>query len=85
MSLSRNLSLAGSLVGALCNFAFAVRLLTMSRSLGWESESEWEGSGDVWAVDYVRVVWALLFAYFAAASASCFIGFVGIAKVSPTF
>ncbi|KAM5540371.1 hypothetical protein V8D89_005829 [Ganoderma adspersum] len=80
MSLSRSLSLAGSLVGAVCNLAFALRLLALSRSLGWESESEWEGSTDAWAVDSVRVVWALLFAYFAAAAASCFIGFVGIAK-----
>ncbi len=81
MSLSRSLSLAGSLVGAVCNLAFALRLLAFSRSLGWESENEWEGSTDPWAVDSVRVVWALLFAYFAAAAASCFIGFVGIAKV----
>ena len=81
MSLSRSLSLAGSLVGAVCNLAFALRLLALSRSLGWESESEWEGSTDAWAVDSVRVVWALLFAYFAAAAASCLIGFVGIAKV----
>ncbi|KAH9918179.1 uncharacterized protein BXZ73DRAFT_92247 [Epithele typhae] len=76
----RSLSLAGSFIGALCNLAFALRLLTFSRSLILEGESEWEGSGDVWAVDSVRVVWALLFAYFAAASTACFIGFVGIAK-----
>ncbi|RPD67326.1 hypothetical protein L226DRAFT_133155 [Lentinus tigrinus ALCF2SS1-7] len=80
MSLSRSLSLAGSFVGAVCNLAFALRLLALSRSLGWESESEWEGSADTWAIDSVRLVWALLFAYFAAAAASCFIGFVGIAK-----
>ncbi len=81
MSFFRSISLAASLVGAVCNLALALRLLTLSHSLGWESESEWEGSVDVWAVDSVRIVWALLFAYFAAASASCFIGFVGIAKV----
>ncbi|KAI9001418.1 hypothetical protein BD414DRAFT_474566 [Trametes punicea] len=80
MSLSRSLSLAGSLAGALFNLAFALHLLALSRSLGWESESEWESSVDVWAVDSVRLVWGLLFAYFAAAAASCFIGFVGIAK-----
>ena len=81
MSLSRSLSLAGSFAGAVCNLAFALRLLALSRSLGWESESEWESSIDVWAVDSVRLVWGLLFAYFAAAAASCFIGFIGIAKV----
>ncbi|KAH9894456.1 hypothetical protein C8Q73DRAFT_646490 [Cubamyces lactineus] len=80
MSLSRSLSLAGSFAGAVCNLAFALRLLALSRSLGWESESEWESSIDVWAVDSVRLVWGLLFAYFAAAAASCFIGFIGIAK-----
>ncbi|KAI0698522.1 hypothetical protein C8T65DRAFT_10769 [Cerioporus squamosus] len=76
----RSLSLAGSLAGAVCNLAFALRLLALSRSLGWENESEWEGSTDTRAIDSVRLVWALLFAYFAAAAASCFIGFVGIAK-----
>ncbi|KAI9066803.1 hypothetical protein FKP32DRAFT_341631 [Trametes sanguinea] len=76
----RSLSLAASLAGAVFNLAFALHLLTLSRSLGWESESEWESSIDVWAVDSVRLVWGLLFAYFAAAAASCFIGFVGIAK-----
>ncbi len=81
MSLSRSLSLAGSFAGAVCNLAFALRLLALSRSLGWETESEWEGSSDTRTIDYVRLVWALLFAYFAAAAASCFIGFVGIAKV----
>ncbi|KAI0751616.1 hypothetical protein C8Q80DRAFT_1158490 [Daedaleopsis nitida] len=80
MSLSRSLSLAGSLAGAVCNLAVTLRLLALSRSLGWESESEWEGSPDVWVVDSVRVVWGLLFAYFAAAATACFIGFVGLAK-----
>ncbi|CDO71353.1 hypothetical protein BN946_scf184908.g111 [Trametes cinnabarina] len=80
MSFSRSLSLAASLAGAVFNLSFALRLLTLSRSLGWESESEWESSIDVWAVDSVRLVWALLFVYFAAAAASCFVGFVGIAK-----
>ena len=83
MSLSRSLSLAGSFIGAVCNLAFALKLLALSRSLIWEgeSESEWEGSSDTGVIDSVRLVGALLFAYFAAAAASCFIGFVGIAKV----
>ncbi|KAI0638034.1 hypothetical protein C8Q77DRAFT_406428 [Trametes polyzona] len=80
MSVSRSFSLAGSLVGALCNLAFALRLLALSRSLGSESESEWESPLDVRAVDSVRLVWGLLFVYFAAAAASCSIGFIGIAK-----
>ncbi|KAH9853642.1 hypothetical protein C2E23DRAFT_113262 [Lenzites betulinus] len=80
MSLFRSLSLAGSLVGALCNLAFALRLLALSRSLGSENESEWEGSIDVWAVDSVRLVWGMLFVYFAVAAASCTIGFIGLAK-----
>lgn len=83
MSLFRSLSLAGSLAGAVWNLAFALRLLALSRSLGGENESEWESAIDVRAVDSVRLVWGLLFVYFAAASASCFIGFVGLAKVSP--
>ena len=88
MSLSRSLSLAGSFIGAVCNLAFALKLLALSRSLIWEgeSESEWEGSFDLWAAaDSVRIVWALLFAYFATAAAACFVGFVGIAKVRCRF
>ncbi|OBZ70104.1 hypothetical protein A0H81_09858 [Grifola frondosa] len=76
----RTVSLACSFVGALINLACAIRLLALWRSLGWEIESEWEGSADVWMVDSVKMVWGLLSAYFAAAAASCFIGFVGIAK-----
>ncbi|OCH90965.1 hypothetical protein OBBRIDRAFT_559164 [Obba rivulosa] len=80
----RSVSLATSLAGALFNYAFAVRLLASWRSLGWDSESEWEGSGDAWAVDSVKLIWGLLSAYFAAAAIACFLGFIGIAKSIPS-
>ncbi|KAH9938296.1 uncharacterized protein B0H18DRAFT_966484 [Fomitopsis serialis] len=81
----RSVSIAASLVGAGLNFVLAVRLLALWRSLGWESESEWEGSGDVWRVDSVKIVWGLLSTYFAAASLACFVGFLGLAKTIPSF
>lgn len=83
MSLSRTLSLAASLFGTVVNLAFALRLNKVSSSLLWENESEWEGSPDIWLFgDSVKLIWTLLFAYFAVAAASCAIGFIGIVKVS---
>ena len=79
--LDRSVSLAASIAGALFNYALAIRLLASWRSLGWDSESEWEGSGDVWALDSIKLIWGLLSAYFAAAAVACFLGFIGIAKV----
>ncbi|TFY54407.1 hypothetical protein EVJ58_g8883 [Rhodofomes roseus] len=81
----RSVSIAASLVGAGLNFVLAARLLGLWRSLGWESETEWEASGDVWRVDSVKIVWGLLSTYFAAASLACFVGFVGLAKTIPSF
>ncbi|KAH9951718.1 hypothetical protein B0H21DRAFT_684433 [Amylocystis lapponica] len=81
----RSLTLTCALVCTVCNSFFAVRLLALWRSLGWESESEWEGSIDVWRVDSVKIVWGLLFSYFAAAAVACFIGFYGVVKNLPSF
>jgi len=80
----RSVSLAVSLAGALFNYAFAVRLLASWRSLGWDSDSEWEGSGDVWRIDSIKLIWGLLSAYFAAAAIACLLGFIGIAKSIPS-
>lgn len=82
--LARSVSIAASFAGAVFNLVFAVRLLALWRSLGWESESEWEAS-DVWRVDSVKIVWGLLSTYFAAASLACFVGFVGLTKTIPSF
>ncbi|KZT72482.1 hypothetical protein DAEQUDRAFT_735913 [Daedalea quercina L-15889] len=81
----RSVSIAASLIGAGLNFVLAVRILALWRSLGWESETEWEASGDVWRVDSVKIVWGLLLSYFAAASLAYFVGFVGLAKTIPSF
>ncbi|CCL99405.1 uncharacterized protein FIBRA_01423 [Fibroporia radiculosa] len=81
----RSVSIAASLVGALFNFVCAARLLALWRSLGWESETEWEASGDVWRVDSVKIVWGLLSTYFAAAALACFVGLVGLTKTIPSF
>ncbi|KAL6309586.1 hypothetical protein BKA93DRAFT_814527 [Sparassis latifolia] len=85
LSSHRYASLAAALIGTLCNFVVAVRLLALWRSLGWESESEWEAKADVWRVDSVKIIWALLSAYFAAAAAACCAGLIGLAKNSPSF
>ncbi|KAG2156421.1 hypothetical protein DEU56DRAFT_723733 [Suillus clintonianus] len=82
---NRTTSLAISLFGAVFNFALAARLLGTWRSFKWESESEWESSEYSISKDGVRLVWALLCAYFAAASAICFFGLAGIIRGKPSF
>lgn len=77
----RYLSLSASLCGAVFNFLILAQLLTLWRSLRWETESEWEGSANAWRVDPVKLVWVLLSVYFAAAAAASTAGFVGIARV----
>ncbi|KAG1735051.1 hypothetical protein EDB19DRAFT_1127528 [Suillus lakei] len=81
----RTTSLAISLFGAVFNFALAARLLGAWRSFKWEPESEWESSEYSISKDGVRLVWALLCAYFAAASAICFFGLAGIVRGKPSF
>ncbi|KAG1892083.1 hypothetical protein F4604DRAFT_6991 [Suillus subluteus] len=81
----RSTSLAVSFFGAVFNFAVAVRLLGAWRLFKWDPESEWESSEYSISRDGVRLVWALLCAYFAAASTICFIGVAGIVRGKPSF
>lgn len=76
---ARSTALAISLFGALANLALTLNVLAAARNIRWEPDSEWEGR-----VDGVRLVWGLLFAKFAVASAVCSIGFVGTLKNNPT-
>lgn len=82
---TRTASLAISLFGAVFNFALAVRILGAWRSFKWEPESEWESSEYSISKDGVCLVWALLCAYFAAASAICCFGLAGIVRSKPSF
>ncbi|KAG2155133.1 uncharacterized protein EDB93DRAFT_1131416 [Suillus bovinus] len=81
----RTTSLAISLFGAVFNFALAARLLGAWRSFKWEPESEWESSEYSISKDGVCLVWALLCAYFVAASAICFFGLAGIVRGKASF
>jgi len=74
----RSTSLFITLFGAVANLVLTVQILSAWRSLKWEPESEWEGSHRVYGV---KLVWGLLFAYFASASIVSLVGFIGIAKV----
>ena len=72
-------------LGAAINFVLAAQLLSFSRALKWEPDSEWEGATDGWRIDSVRLVWALLSAYFAISFVACCVGVVGVIKVRLPF
>lgn len=82
---TRNTSLAVSFFGAVINFVIAARLVGAWRSFKWDPESEWESSEYSISRDGVRLVWALLCAYFTAASTICFIGLAGIVRGKASF
>lgn len=81
MHSDRPAALLLSLLGVVINFAVAVQLLSLWRSLRWEADSEWEGAADGWGFDGTKIVWGLLTTYFATAAVACMIGFVGVIKV----
>jgi hypothetical protein len=77
----RSTSLAITLFGAVVNVALTIQVISVCRSLKWESDSEWEGSQ---RVDGVKLVSGLLCLYFSAASLVSLVGFAGVAKVRPS-
>ncbi|KIJ69895.1 hypothetical protein HYDPIDRAFT_78152, partial [Hydnomerulius pinastri MD-312] len=84
-STDRITSAATSFLGAAFNFALAAQLFSAWRSLTWEPESEWEGSGFSLNKDGARLICGLFSAYFGAASAICVFGLTGIIKSTPSF
>ena len=81
MKSDRSASVATAFIGAVSNVALAAYLWGMWRSLAWEPGSEWEGSRFNLSRDGAQLVCALFSTYFAAASAICVFGLVGIIKV----
>ena len=83
-NMDRSASLVITLFCALVNFVIALQVLSTWRSLKWETESEWEASGDRWKVDGIKIIWLTCSIYFAAAAVVSSLGFVGVVKVSQT-
>jgi len=79
---NRTASTLITIFGAITNAAVAIQVLAAWRTFKWEPESEWESSGDKWQLHGLKVIWALLFVYFASAASVCTVGLVGILKVS---
>jgi hypothetical protein len=79
----RSAAIAITLFGAIVNFFLTLQVLTLWRSLKWESESDWEASADQWALNGFKILGGLLSAYFAASAALSFVGFIGIINVRP--
>lgn len=77
----RPASVTTAFIGAVSNIALAVYLVGVWRSLAWEPGSEWEGLRFSLSKDGASLICGLFSAYFAAASAICVFGLVGIVKV----
>ncbi|KAI0068674.1 hypothetical protein BV25DRAFT_1833867 [Artomyces pyxidatus] len=82
---NRNASIVIAVSGACVNAVLATKVFSLWRTLKWETESEWEGSVDLWTTNSVRVVGALALAYFATAAVASTVGFIGILKGIPPF
>jgi hypothetical protein len=72
-------------LGAIINVAAAIQVLASWYTFKWESESEWESSGDKWQLNGLKVIWALLLVYFSSAASVCAIGLIGIFKNKPSY
>ena len=79
---NRAAALVISLFGGSVNLILASHLFSLWRSFKWDTESEWEGSVDIWAVNGLGIIGGLSSAYFLTAAVANAIGFVGIIKVN---
>ncbi|KJA29683.1 hypothetical protein HYPSUDRAFT_31651 [Hypholoma sublateritium FD-334 SS-4] len=70
--------------GAVTNSLLALQVLAAWHAVKWEPESEWELSGDKWQLTGVKVLWGLLFLYFALNTLVCSVGLHGILKHKPS-
>jgi len=61
----------------------AIHIVTMWWTMRKETESEWEGSADLWTLDVARILGALVCIYMAVASVACAAGFYGTLKRLP--
>ncbi|CAE6514884.1 unnamed protein product [Rhizoctonia solani] len=75
------LVLAG--LGAVGNAYAAIHLVTLWWRMRKETESEWEGSADIWTLDIARILGGLVCTYMAIASVACAAGFYGALKRLP--
>ncbi|KLO19924.1 hypothetical protein SCHPADRAFT_935038 [Schizopora paradoxa] len=73
-----------SSISAAFNAVVATRLLSYWHVLKWEADSEWEMPTGEWKIDGVKLVWAILVAYFAAGAAVSCMGIIGALKRSPS-
>jgi hypothetical protein len=81
---SRTATLVLAGLGAVGNAYAAIRIVTLWWTMRKETESEWEGSADIWTLDIARILGALVCTYMAIASVACAAGFYGTLKVCTT-
>ncbi|TFK72041.1 hypothetical protein BDN72DRAFT_816650 [Pluteus cervinus] len=81
---SRSASLAIALFGVATNVIFATQILAAWQSIKWEPETEWEASVGSWSISGIKLIWILIFSYFAFAASVCAVGFFGIANNKPS-
>lgn len=62
------------------NCVLALQILSLWHSLKWETEAEYESSGDRWRFNGVRMIWITCSTYFMVSAAVSCIGFAGVVK-----
>lgn len=70
-------------LGAVGNAYAAIHIIALWWTMRKETESEWEGSADIWTLDVARILGALICTYMAMASVACAAGFYGTLKRLP--
>jgi len=72
--------------GVVLNTSIAVHLITLWRSLKWDTvESEWESTSTFGGIDSVKLAWSLLSLYFSLSAILSIIGFLGSVKRRPAY
>ncbi|EIN10954.1 hypothetical protein PUNSTDRAFT_100866 [Punctularia strigosozonata HHB-11173 SS5] len=83
ISHSRTASFGSALLSCAGYAYCAAQSLSAWRTFKWDLESEWEGSEDPWNLTGLKLLSALVVAYFTFAAIACVVGLWGVARNCP--